>query len=106
MHGFRGFGGYAFARLPGSLSIPSWRKLSLHICLDSLAPSGESIAEMEAFWVSSFPCKLGLFMHEALAMTQVLNRDQKESRPRQARPEDCSIYIYIYIYVWVTFRYG
>ena len=38
--------------------------------------------------------------HESQGMT----RDQKESRPREARPEDSSIYIYIYMAMfWLTF---
>ena len=29
-------------------------------------------------------------------VSQVITKDQEESRPREARPEDSSIYIYIY----------
>ena len=79
-----------------------------------LEDNGMSAKAIHTFFCEGFELlsyDLELIPNETHPASQVHTRDQAESRPREARPEDSSIYIYIhrergrkrecYIYIYI-----
>ena len=87
----------ASSRLPISIISPGKNML-----VRAGAPVFVAVSPCVFSWgLVVFPLPLGGCVVFVEAMPCALAHNQEESRPREARPADSSIYIHIYIYIYI-----